>query len=295
VLRPADLRSAELPRALRGYDVEATRNLLEEAANELKAVVLKRDQLAEEVGRLEEQLAASAHPAVTEGDQERAIGEALVAATRAAEELRAQAQHQAEEAIAEGHARAREIIAMTERESEAAKAEAERQAQALVDKAKSEARDILSAAEQRQRDSEEESKRKAEDAVAEGYARGREIIAVTERETEAARAEAEKQAQALISKAKREAEKILGAGEQQRKDLHAEAERLRALTDQTAADLRASVHAMLEKLEGSGRPEDAPPSRAADQESEQAHEAPPASFLEQIRPSAGQRRGRGRR
>src|SRR5207253_10844034 len=118
-LLPSDLRGAELPRAFRGYSIEATRELLEEAADELNAAIAKRDRLAEEFHRFQTEHAGA--PPGQSVEPERAIGEALVAATRAAEELRELATRDAEQAVAE------------------AKAAAQREAEALLDDARTEA------------------------------------------------------------------------------------------------------------------------------------------------------------
>src|SRR6266508_2576157 len=96
-LTPVELSSAELPRARRGYSIEATQALLDRAAD----------------GR----------------EKERLISEALVAATRAADELREAGKREGEAAVEEARTRAQELLA-------AAEAEAREQAQTLVAEAK---------------------------------------------------------------------------------------------------------------------------------------------------------------
>jgi ATP-binding cassette subfamily B protein len=158
-LRPSDLRNADLPREFRGYSIEATRQLLEDAADELKAALAKQVRLAEEMQRFEEQLAASAAPHGEAGEKERLIGAALVAATRTAEELREQGRREAEKAIAEADARARDILAGLEGERERIKSEAEKEVRSLLDEAKAEAGRLLAEGERERNELEAEAAR----------------------------------------------------------------------------------------------------------------------------------------
>lgn len=132
-LTPVELSSAELPRARRGYSIEATQALLDRAANELKAALSERDRLREEVRRLESELAAALERGADGREKERLISDALVAATRAADELREEGKREGEAAVVEARARAQELVA-------AAEAEASEQAQTLVEEAKAEAK-----------------------------------------------------------------------------------------------------------------------------------------------------------
>ena len=158
-LEPADLRSAELPRAFRGYDIEATRQLLDAVATELNSALTKRDRLAQEVQRFEEQLASSSSSEDKTGEQERLIGEALMAATRTAEELREQGRRDGQKVIAEAEVRAREILGEIERDREAIEADAEKQVRALLDDAKTEARRLLAEGERERKELEAEAER----------------------------------------------------------------------------------------------------------------------------------------
>ena len=137
-LQPSNLRGAELPRAFRGYSIEATRELLEEAAEELNAAIAKRDRLAEEFHRFQTEH-AGAPPPWQSVEPERAIGEALGAATRAAVEVRELARRDAEQAVAE------------------AKAAAQREAEALLDNARAEAERLLAEGEGQRRELEAEA------------------------------------------------------------------------------------------------------------------------------------------
>jgi cell division septum initiation protein DivIVA len=77
------LREVELRRAVRGVDPEQVRQLLEEAADSLASAVRQQKQLRRELDQLQ-----SRH-------DEEAIAKALVAATRTAEEIVAEAQEKA--------------------------------------------------------------------------------------------------------------------------------------------------------------------------------------------------------
>ncbi len=134
-LTPVELSSAELPRARRGYSIEATQALLDRAAKELKASISERDQLRDEVQRLESELASALEQGADGREKERLISEALVAATRAADELREAGKREGEAAVEEARTRAQELLA-------AAEAEAREQAQTLVEEAKSQTKGL---------------------------------------------------------------------------------------------------------------------------------------------------------
>ncbi len=87
-LTPPQIRDAELPRALRGFDVHATRGLLADAAAALSAVTRERDDLHKQVEELS--VRASQNPT----DAER-LGAVLLTAKRAADELIVKAEEDA--------------------------------------------------------------------------------------------------------------------------------------------------------------------------------------------------------
>ena len=89
-LGPPQIRDAELPRALRGYDIDATRGLLANAAGALAAVSRERDELRKQVEELS--VRASQNPT----DAER-LGAVLLTAKRAGDELVAKAAEEATE------------------------------------------------------------------------------------------------------------------------------------------------------------------------------------------------------
>jgi len=120
-LTPPQIRDAELPRALRGFEVEATRALLADAASALSAVTRERDELRKQVGELGEQ--AARNP--TDAEQ---LGAVLLTAKRAGDELIAKAAQEAEEIRAE---------------AERARLEAEKQRTHLLVQAQAEADDLV--------------------------------------------------------------------------------------------------------------------------------------------------------
>jgi cell division septum initiation protein DivIVA len=89
-LTPPQVRDAELPRALRGYDVDATRGLLANAAGALAAVSRERDDLRKQVEEL------TVHASENPTDAER-LGAVLITAKRAGDELVAKAAGEAAE------------------------------------------------------------------------------------------------------------------------------------------------------------------------------------------------------
>jgi cell division septum initiation protein DivIVA len=89
-LTPPQIRDAELPRALRGYDVDATRGLLANAAGALATALRERDELHKQVDEL------SVHASENPTDAER-LGAVLLTAKRAGDELVARAAEEAAE------------------------------------------------------------------------------------------------------------------------------------------------------------------------------------------------------
>ena len=93
-LTPPQIRDAELPRSLRGFEVDATRALLADAASALSAVTRERDDLRKQVDELGAQ--ASRNP--TDAEQ---LGAVLLTAKHAGDELIAKASEDAAEIRAE--------------------------------------------------------------------------------------------------------------------------------------------------------------------------------------------------
>jgi cell division septum initiation protein DivIVA len=159
------LRTVQLHRAIRGVDAEQARKLLDYAANLLVAAAREQNELHRELERLRK------------ANDEDAIGKALVAATRTAEEIVAEAREQAasatragEEIIAEARERAasstrsgEEIVAEARERAASIIAEAEGRAAALLDEvtAQAERREQETAAAREQFDRELEEARSA--------------------------------------------------------------------------------------------------------------------------------------
>jgi len=120
-LTPPQIRDAELPRALRGFEVEATRSLLADAASALSAVTRERDDLRKQVEELGEQ--AARNP--TDAEQ---LGAVLLTAKRAGDELIAKAAEDAAEIRAE---------------AEQARVDAEKQRTSLLVQAQAQADDLV--------------------------------------------------------------------------------------------------------------------------------------------------------
>ncbi len=115
-LTPPQIRDAELPRSLRGFEVDATRALLADAASALSAVTRERDDLRKQVDELGAQ--ASRNP--TDAEQ---LGAVLLTAKRAGDELIAKASEDAAEIRAE--AERKDVEAEKQRTSLLVQAQAE--------------------------------------------------------------------------------------------------------------------------------------------------------------------------
>ncbi|HJQ50059.1 MAG TPA: DivIVA domain-containing protein [Gaiellaceae bacterium] len=120
------LQSAEPSRAIRGFDERETRTLLGSAAKLLEAAAAEREDLERELEELRAKVGE-------EGAGKEAIGQALLAATRASEEMAAEARSSAERIKAEAEARAAAIV------DAATKATEERQHETAAERARLEA------------------------------------------------------------------------------------------------------------------------------------------------------------
>lgn len=96
-LTPRRIQTSDLPVALRGYDRTATDRLLRQVAENYEEIWLERKGLLEQVERLESEIAQL-------NERERHVGEALLAAERAANEIRTKSQRDAEALVAEARA-----------------------------------------------------------------------------------------------------------------------------------------------------------------------------------------------
>ena len=118
-LTPVEIRHVQLPRRAFGYGRAAVDRLLEEVQQSFEDVWRDRADLRDEVDRLEGEVARYREVDVL-------LRNSLVAAERAADELRAQAGKEAAVILEEARVRAREIAAEAEGERERIRAEIRR-------------------------------------------------------------------------------------------------------------------------------------------------------------------------
>lgn len=118
-LTPVEIRHVKLGRRPLGYDRRATDRLLEEVVESFEGVWRERADLADQIERLEGELARSR-------ELEGLLRDTLVSAERAAEEMRSQARKEAELIIGEAHGQARAVAFEAERERERIQAEIRR-------------------------------------------------------------------------------------------------------------------------------------------------------------------------
>ncbi len=118
-LTPVEIRHVQLPRRAFGYGRVAVDRLLEEVQRSFEDVWRDRADLRDEVDRLEGEVARYREVDVL-------LRNSLVAAERAADELRAQAGKEAAVILEEARVRAREIAAEAEGERERIRAEIRR-------------------------------------------------------------------------------------------------------------------------------------------------------------------------
>jgi cell division septum initiation protein DivIVA len=173
-MAPEEIRDAALPRGLRGFDEAATRSLLEAAADTVHALIAERDRLRRQL----DQMPASPSP-----DDPTAIGNALLAAQRAGEELVAQAREAAERITADGRAERERLL------------EHARKSAGELDRRLDERRQELDQGHMRLRKETEELKAKVEEerkaAIAKVRAEGDQLAALAHQRVEALRREEE--------------------------------------------------------------------------------------------------------
>lgn len=131
IITPGEIREAALPRGLRGFDEAATRRLLGQVADTVQTLLSERDRLERAAHD------AQARP-VADQEDPTAIGNALLAAQRAGEELLHQAREAAERITAEARQegeqlleQARQSAAELERRLEERRGELEREHERL--------------------------------------------------------------------------------------------------------------------------------------------------------------------
>jgi cell division septum initiation protein DivIVA len=231
------LRSAEPPRALRGFEEEHTRRLLDDVAHLLQAVAQEQEEMQRELDRLRT-------ATQDEAAGKEAIGKALLAATRASDEILADARASAESVTAEAEAQAEAILehanhALGQREAEiaAARSKLEEEEAALRAELEREAAAARAAFE-------EESAAAHADLEAE-----RERV---QREKQEWEVHAVGERKRLLDDAGAEADGILVEARGEVERLRRRAQRLRALLAEKQRSFVEVLRSALEQLEGLG-------------------------------------------
>jgi cell division septum initiation protein DivIVA len=223
------LRSAEPDKALRGFDEEQTRKVFDDAARLLKAAAHELDASQRELQNL--RAAASEDAASKE-----TIGSALLAATRAGEEL-----------VAEAHSSAETI-----------RAEAEEQAAALVERAKTDAAKREANLERARAEFEHERTEFAREAGSTRAAFERENAdarAALAEETAAARAKLEQEMTAVSAALTAETETLRAELEGERERLRADQDAWQGAIAEERRLLRADVDAQADVILAEARAE----------------------------------------
>ena len=195
------LRSAEPPRAIRGFDEGQTRKLLERAAKLLEGAALELQEMRQECERLRSSVSE-------EASAKEAIGAALLKATRVGEEITAEARAAAERTTAEAEARAATIL-----EQAAAKEDQlERDKVAIARKLEQDRAALRAAVEE-----ENAAARVELEGEREQFAREQGVWRdVVEAERARVREEAQARADDIVADARREVERLQTNGERLR-------------------------------------------------------------------------------
>lgn len=102
-LTPLDILGVEFPRGIRGYEPEAVRAFLQQAATAVEDLLRERGELRQALHRTDQELSAFRK-------RENALHEALVAAQKTAEATKEKAQADAERIVQEGHSLADRLV-----------------------------------------------------------------------------------------------------------------------------------------------------------------------------------------
>jgi cell division septum initiation protein DivIVA len=214
------LHSAELPHSLRGFDEEATRQLLNEAADAFEKACEQRDQARSDLHVAKEQASG------VSADAE-AVGRALLAAQSTGEQIIALANEQAGQLIDE------------------VKAESER----LLAEATTAAEQVEAAREALQREQAEERQRLAADR--------QEVIASARAEVERELGNTRAEADRVLAEARAEADRLLADAHAEVARVRREAEEISAYLESKRAAFVEMASAALERLDriedGGGR------------------------------------------
>ncbi|HUL71011.1 MAG TPA: DivIVA domain-containing protein [Gemmatimonadales bacterium] len=110
-LTPHDIRSQEFHKVMRGYDRLQVDDFRGRVADEMERLLRERAQLEERIRNFQEQLRAFR-------EREKAMNDALVAAQQLREEVKAQADLQAETILREARAESMRIVSRSHQEDQ---------------------------------------------------------------------------------------------------------------------------------------------------------------------------------
>jgi len=110
-LTPHDIRAQQFTRVMRGYDRDQVEEFKMRLSDEVERLMRDRAQLEERLKNFQEQLKAFR-------ERERALNEALVAAQQLREEMKSQAQHDADILIREAKAEGMRVVARAQQDEQ---------------------------------------------------------------------------------------------------------------------------------------------------------------------------------
>lgn len=118
-ITPSQIRKVDLPRSFRGFDENATKKLLGEAAKALEQALTDREVADRQLEEARSAAAATppASPAPTPASEAEALGTALLTAQRLGERLLDEAREEAARITSEAEDKAREILGRAELEA----------------------------------------------------------------------------------------------------------------------------------------------------------------------------------
>jgi cell division septum initiation protein DivIVA len=222
------LRAPDLPRGMRGFQEEATQDLMRKAAAALERVAGERDKLRTDLD------AARASTGTADGGADaEAIGRALLTATSMSDQIVADAKEQAERRLGEAEEEARRVLAAAREESEELE------------------RGLEGARERLERELANERERLERQLASERSRLERELDEL-QRETETRRERLEAERDELLVGAKDAAERMLLEARSEVARLREEADGLDAFLDEKKrafVDIARSALAQLDSLE----------------------------------------------
>jgi cell division septum initiation protein DivIVA len=221
------LREPDLPRGMRGFQEEATQELLRKAGAALERVTSERDRLRSD---LEAARTSTEETPAGRGADAEAIGRALLTATSMSDQIVADAKEQAERKVAEADAEAQRVLA-------AARAEADE-----IERGLEGARERLELEVKGERE-------RLEAQLTNERSRLERELEELRQETQTRRAGLEAERDELLAGAKDAAEKLLADARAEVARLRAEADGLDAFLDEKKRAFVDIARAALEQLD----------------------------------------------